>query len=247
MGDSEYKAPDEVGLRIVLASTPCGLRVRRSQRATYSTPVYMLRAARFALHAATELTNNVSQGAPPAPTPSCTDGRGPQGPSTIVGDVGCFPGVVTADQLQGATLQGVVENRGGAVSRMVPHYFIAMNKPSFAALALQEVDLVTVFADLSSRTATTADSLSSRTIYPGVHCAQSFTLESGGALTFDGLGNNDSHFIMNAASFLNAAPDSVMLLRNGAEVRPSHGPGMLPQQHESSVTMPAGQSHLLGS
>ena len=97
-----------------------------------------------------------------------------------------------------------------------------------------------MFADLSSRTATTVDALSAVnavTIYPGVYCAQSFTLESGGVLTFDGLGNSDSHFIMNAAGYLNAAPNSVMLLRNGAEVRLSHGPGTLPQLQSCSATM----------
>lgn len=82
-----------------------------------------------------------------------------------------------------------------------------------------------MFADLSSRAATPVDAQSltlgsANTVYPGVYySAQSFTLGSRAVLTFDGLGNDDSHFIMSAAGVLYAAPDSVMLLRNGAKVR----------------------------
>lgn len=81
--------------------------------------------------------------------------------------------------LQGATLRG---NNYGALA------------PSANAQA----DLLTIYADISSRSATPRVSgLDSTTIYPGVWtCSGYYTLGAGATVTFDGRGNSNAVFIM---------------------------------------------------
>jgi hypothetical protein len=81
--------------------------------------------------------------------------------------------------LQGASLLGVNYGAGGVT-------------------AGAQADLLTIYADLSSRSATSMISgLDARTIYPGVWtCTLYYTLGSGATVVFDALNNPDAVFIL---------------------------------------------------
>jgi hypothetical protein len=89
-----------------------------------------------------------------------------QGASTILGDVGSYPGASV--DLAGATLYGV-------------------NHGSDSVSAAAQARLLAVYADLSSRTSTPLSAeLSSTTVGSGVYsCSDYFTMSAGGTFGLD--------------------------------------------------------------
>lgn len=89
-----------------------------------------------------------------------------------------------------------------------------------AQSASAHTDLITVHADLSSRSATTITSgLDGTTLYPGVWtCTGYYTLGFGSTFTLDAQNNPNAVFILINSGYLHVSSGGTMLLVNGAQV-----------------------------
>ena len=120
------------------------------------------------------------------------------GPSVISGSVGVSPGTAVVGFPPGVVTNGTIH---------------AAN----AAAAQAQADLTTAYLDAAGRTPCTpvTGDLGGQVLGPGVYCAT--TLAITGTLTLDAQGDPDAAFIFQAGSTLITAPDSAVVLVNGAQ------------------------------
>ena len=107
---------------------------------------------------------------------------------------------------------------------------LGVNYGALGPAAAAHADLTTIYAELSSRSATPIISgLDATTVYPGVwSCTLYFTLGSGASVTFDTRNNPDAVFIMINSGYLHVSQGGIMHLVNGAQVQKAVPCHMIP-------------------
>jgi hypothetical protein len=154
-----------------------------------------------------------------------------QGPSVIQGDIGSYPGAMAAGEpiVRTHCFESIKGSLGAPLTPSFPFLqgatVLGVNYGAGGVTAGAQADLLTVYADLSSRGATPMISgLDGRIIYPGVwSCTLYYTLGSAATVTFDAQNNPDAIFILiNSGAFGSLftmfsapRPDSIALLRTG--------------------------------
>ena len=120
------------------------------------------------------------------------------GPSVISGSVGVSPGTAVVGFPPGTVTNGTIH-------------------AADAVAAQAQADLTTAYLDAAGRTPCTpvTGDLGGQTLGPGVYCAT--TLAITGTLTLDAQGDSDAVFIFQAGSTLITAPNSSVVLVNGAQ------------------------------
>ena len=121
------------------------------------------------------------------------------GPTRIIGDVGLHPGTATPG-FTSVTLTGTLHVAN-------------------AAAAQAKADLVTAYNDAAGRgpVTTIATELGGQVLKPGVYASASGTFQITGTLTLDAENNPDAVFVFKTGSTLITAPDSRVVLINGAQ------------------------------
>ena len=121
------------------------------------------------------------------------------GPTTLVGDLGLFPGT-SLPGLANITINGVV-HQTDAVAQLAQNY------------------VTTAFNDLASRASNfiiTGQDLGGLTLIPGVYTFAS-SAQLTGTLILDAQGNSDAEFIFQIGSAITTASNSSVALINGAD------------------------------
>ena len=120
------------------------------------------------------------------------------GPTTIIGDVGLFPGTA-------------ITGKASIVLTGTYHQTDAVAQGA-------KDDLVTAYNNAAGRPGPTliATELGGKTLYPGVYYSASGTFQITGTLTLDAQGNDENVFIFLTDSTLVTASQSVVRVINGA-------------------------------
>ena len=189
---------------------------------TYNTPVNLGSAGSFAVLGGSAVVNT--------------------GPSSVAGNVGCYPG--TADQIsvRHGLWPGVLVRCALPQSHAQGASLNGVDFGSGAESANAQADLAVVFAGLRARSATPIPSaLDSSTFYPGVYASPTY-ITLGGQLTLDAQGDAGAIWVFVSASYVTVGPGSQMVLINGARASNGEYTGAakaptVDQRFHSSCTM----------
>ena len=120
------------------------------------------------------------------------------GPSLVSGDIGVSPGTAVVGFPPGVVTNGTIHSAD-------------------AVAAQAQADLTIAYLDAAGRTPCTpvTGDLGGQTLGPGVYCATALAIT--GTLTLDARGDPDAVFIFQAGSTLITAPNSSVVLVNGAQ------------------------------